>query len=121
MEKIKVFCFGNEFLEQDCSAKKIAEILKKQMTNFEFISIRDSFQILNYKHELENSVILDVVKGIKHPRLISLDELKTSSITTTHDFDLGFILKLLDNKAKIIGIPQDYQDVEKIREMLREQ
>jgi len=63
--------------------------------------------------------IIDVVKGLTSVRLLDLDDIKTKKSLTTHDFDVGFFLKLMEGigkvrNIKIIGIPEK-KDKKKIK------
>jgi hydrogenase maturation protease len=121
IQKIKVLCLGNEFIKEDSFALKIAEELSKEIDNFEFIKIKDSFELVNYLQEGDRIIILDVVEGLKESREIGVEDLKDSKIMTAHDFDAGFFLKLIADKKniKIIGIPME-GDINKIKEKVKE-
>jgi len=99
---MKVLCFGNEFVEQDSLAKKLAGELK--IDGVEFIKC-DSLE--GIKGDI---TILDVVKGLNEVKLIPLEKIKDFHPVSMHDFDLGTELKLRKavneiNKVTIIGIP----------------
>ena len=119
---VTVLCFGNEFLKEDCLAKKIADEIK--LEGFEFIKTDNVDDILNYANS-DELYIMDVVENIKKTILIkNIDDLKSSKICTLHDFDLGFYLKLMKEIGKIkeiriIGIPQE-GDAEKIKKEVRD-
>jgi Ni,Fe-hydrogenase maturation factor len=110
---MKVYCFGNEFLENDSLAKELAD----EIDGFEFVKCSDPSEIFL---EEEQIVILDVVDEIKDVILIEdVDQLKDNQIVRLHDFDLSFFLKLMKEmeqikKVKIIGIPMK-GDKESIR------
>ena len=114
----KIFCFGNEFIEQDSLAKTIADEIKE----YKIIKCNKPDDLIHYE-DLNNVIILDVVKGIDKPMLITdPDQLKTNQSISAHDFDLGFYLKLLKETGKIknikiIGIPQK-GDKEEIKKQL---
>ncbi|GBE19596.1 MAG TPA: hypothetical protein ENG87_02950 [Candidatus Pacearchaeota archaeon] len=114
MFKQKILCLGNEFIKEDSMAKKIAN----ELNEFDFVNINDSFQLIDYINENKNIIILDVVENLDKVAELSIDDLKESRIISAHDFDAGFLLKLLDEKdrqIKIIGVPQS-GDVGKIKE-----
>lgn len=124
---MKILCFGNEFIEDDALAKKVADILKKE-SGFDIIKCDSENDLLDYLEE--EIVILDVVKGIKGVRVFDendIDYLDTSELSA-HDFDLGFQLKILQkiekiDKLKIIGIPMkgNARDIaEEIIEILKD-
>ena len=99
---MKVLCFGNEFVEQDSLAKKLADELK--VDGVEFIKC-DSLEGIK-----GDVMILDVVKGLNDVRLIPLEKIKNFHPVSLHDFDLGTELKLRQtigeiNKVTIFGIP----------------
>ncbi len=102
-----ILVFGNEFLKEDSMAKKLADEIKSKELNF--VKCNSVDDIFKQKGEL---VIMDVVKGIKKPMIIlDVGKLEAGSITSLHDFDLGFFLKLLNEmgqikKLKIIGVPE---------------
>ena len=103
---MKVYCFGNEFLEEDSLAKELADTIS--ISGIEFIKCNDPSEIVLDSGEI---IILDVVEGIDEVILIdNIDQLKDNEIMSLHDFDLSFFLKLMKEtgqikKVKIIGIP----------------
>ena len=109
---MKIYCFGNEYIESDSMAKKIADELK--ISGVEFIKT-DSVE--GIKGDI---VILDVVKVIKEVKLITdLNKIKEFYPITCHDFDLGTQLKLRKtigeiNSVKIIGVPM-HGDISEIK------
>ncbi len=119
--KNRVLCLGNEFIEEDSFAKKVGERLSKELEESEFIDIKDSFELLNYLQEDNESIfILDVVENLDEVRLLEIEDLKESKIMSAHDFDASFFLKLIgkNKKIKIIGIPMK-GDVEKVKEIVK--
>jgi len=88
MDKMKILCLGNEFIESDSLAKRIAKELEKELKDFEFVMIKDSFQLIEYLKE--EVIILDVVEGLEEVREIKIEDLKPSNIMNAHDFDAGF-------------------------------
>ena len=110
MSNYKVLCLGNEFIKKDSLALRVALELSKELKEFEFIKIKDSFELVNYLQEDNELIILDVVDGLKEVRGIGIEDLEDSKIMSAHDFDAGFFLKLLKElgekkSVKIIGIP----------------
>src|SRR3989344_9122659 len=84
-----LYVFGNEYLEQDSLAHKVAEHLDYPVrhcdTPYVLLEMPD-----------RDMLILDVVKGIAAPMIIrNADQLKTRNMMSLHDFDLGFVLSLL--------------------------
>ena len=118
MLKKKILCLGNEFIKRDSLAKKIGWKLKER-EDLEIINIKDSFQLMDILRERDKEkggndfIILDVVKGLNEVKELGIDDLRQDSILTAHDFDAGYVLKLLGVKIKIIGIPM-YGDEDKI-------
>ena len=109
---VKILCLGNEFLEIDSFAKKVGELLS---SDFEVINVKDSFQLMGFLNEKKDFVIVDVVQHLDSVKEISLDDLRTDSILSAHDFDAGYVLKLIGSDVKIIGIPVA-GDIDKIGE-----
>lgn len=101
--RMGVVCvFGNEFLEDDSLAGKVAKHLDAKVV---YCTSPDDLLLVD-----EDFVILDVVKGISKPVLITdVHQLKTRTLVSLHDFDVGYFLHLLDELEKksirIIGIP----------------
>jgi Ni,Fe-hydrogenase maturation factor len=114
---MKIYCFGNEFLENDSLAKKIADDIK--IEGVEFIKCSSPEEI--FQEPEKEILIMDVAKGIGEPILIEdVDQLKNNNIVSLHDFDLAFFLKLMKKigklkKVKIIGIPMrgDKEEIKK--------
>ncbi|MEM2918153.1 MAG: hypothetical protein QXY62_01455 [Candidatus Altiarchaeota archaeon] len=105
---MKVFCFGNEFLREDSLAKKISSELK--IPGVEFVNCNSVEEIFQYANKGE-ILIMDVA-NVKKPLILQdIEKIESKRISTLHDFDLGFFLKLmkkLNNKfnVKIICIPK---------------
>lgn len=102
---MKIFCFGNEFLKEDSLAKKISSGLK--IPGVEFINC-NSFDELNCEDEVW---IMDVANVNEVTLLQDIEKIKNRRISTLHDFDLGFFLKLMENvygkrNIKVICIPK---------------
>lgn len=100
---MKIHCLGNEFLECDSIAKKIADTL--QISGAEFVKT-DSLEGIN-----GDIVILDAAEGIKKTTVITdLDKIQTIYPVSAHDFDLGTELKLRKamgdiGRVTIIAVP----------------
>lgn len=121
-KEMKIFCFGNEFLKEDSLAKEISSELK--IPGVEFIKC-NSFDELAYEDEIW---IMDVSNVNEVTLLQDIEKIKSRKISTLHDFDLGFFLKLLKKLNKklnvnIICIPKkgDKKKISKgIENLLRE-
>jgi len=115
----KLLVFGNPYLKEDNLAVKIGKRIN--LKGFETIICANPDELLN--HDLNNSVILDVAKGIDAVTLFDdLDSMEFSVIFSLHDFDLSFFLKLLKEtgklkKANIIGIPIGYDEESALKEV----
>ena len=117
--KMKIYCFGNEFIKEDSLAKEIADEL--QIEGIEFIKCLSPEEL---PLDEPNLIILDVAKGIKDTKIIeNLDNLKTDrACMSCHDMDLAFNLKLLKatgslKQIKIIAIPIDGDKEQVIKEL----
>ncbi|MBU1975214.1 MAG: hypothetical protein KKG59_02295 [Nanoarchaeota archaeon] len=112
---MKIYVFGNEFLEEDNLAIKLAKSLP-----YDFVFCDDPYEIL----DLKEVVIMDVVQGLKKVEIIDdISRLDSNKMYSLHDFDLSYILQLQKSlgklgKVKIIGVPQD-GTVESLLEELR--
>ena len=105
--KIKrIYYFGNKYVKDDSLAINVAEKLMTEMKKIEFVYVKDTFQLIDL--DLKDALILDVADSITKVTLMSSDNVKSRGISTTHDFDLGFFLKLNDKKADIVAIPVNY-------------
>ena len=111
---MKLVFLGNECIEEDSLGKKIEKDFEKE---FEIINVKDSFQLMSLLNEnsCEEIILIDVVKGLEKVRKISVDDLSENNILSAHDFDAGYVLKLIGKQFKIIGIPQS-GDEDKIKE-----
>jgi len=107
VKKKKLYVFGNRYLEFDSLGTKIAESFSKEIS----ISYVNAPETLLYSKDKEITII-DVVRGIRKPVLIEgASRIRSRKIMSLHDFDLGFVLRLMhelgsDKKIKIIGVPQ---------------
>ena len=119
----KIFCFGNEYVENDDLAFILADELN--LSGFEFIKCYSPDFLMEHKGDL---FILDVAKGIEKVEIIDdLAYLSNNKLVSLHDFDLGFFLRLLKemNKlgnTKIIAVPFGYNKEkakEEVIEILR--
>lgn len=103
-----IFVFGNEFLEGDAFAHDVARELKK--AGHPIKACRSPDELLESREHL---TILDVVRGIDSPMLITdVNQLATRKLVSLHDFDVGYFLALMQEVGwgkdiKIIGIPQE--------------
>src|SRR3989338_1722769 len=115
----KILVFGNPLVPQDSLALKVAKTLQKEFVDIEFKELDAVEEIQN---EGKNLIILDVVQGLKKTIVIdNLDQIKTTSIYTMHDFDLAWNLKLLKKigaieEVKIIGTPMNYAKKNAVKE-----
>ena len=107
-----ILTFGNPYLKDDNLAVRVADlIIKDKVPGIEIVKCISPDDILNYMDK--EFVIFDVVKGAEDMMIIDdIDRLKSGSIISLHDFDLGFFLKLMKETGKIeklmiIGIPQE--------------
>lgn len=113
----KVYVFGNEHLPEDRLALEVASLLGE----FEVRHCRSPDDLLDAEGDI---LILDVVKGIRNPMVIeSISQLKTRNMVSLHDFDVGYVLTLMNSlgiskKIKILGIPQKGESKKLAKEVL---
>jgi Ni,Fe-hydrogenase maturation factor len=116
---MKIIYFGNPYIKEDSLAIKVVEKLKISLPNFEFLYIKDTFQLLDL--EYKDCLLLDVAENIDQVKIVDVDKIKTRTLSSLHDFDLGFFLNLSAIKVKIIVIPLNYnldKSVNEVEELL---
>jgi Ni,Fe-hydrogenase maturation factor len=99
---MKILVLGNEFIEGDSFAKKVGGLLEK---DFDVVAIKDSFQLMGIFEEKEEFILLDVVQGLEKVCFVRPEDLREDAIMSAHDFDVGYVLKLLEKDVRIVGIP----------------
>lgn len=107
---MRIYVFGNEDLEEDNVAFKVADKISREFPGIEFIKIKPN-QDINF--DGEQVLLMDVVEGIGETTILDekdLDKITLSPRMSAHDFDLGFQLKYLKKlgkleKIKTIGLP----------------
>ena len=99
---MKIVCLGNEFIQEDCFAKEVGELLKDE---FEVVNVKDSFELMGIVSDGDDFVLLDVVEGLDEVKSLRTGDLREDSIMSAHDFDVAYVLKLLEKDVKIIGVP----------------
>lgn len=109
---MKIVCLGNEFVAEDCFAKEVGALLSK---DFDVVNIKDSFELMGIVSEGSDFVLLDVAQGLDEVKVLRTGDLRADSITSAHDFDVAYVLKLLEKDVRIIGIPMS-GDLEKTRD-----
>jgi Ni,Fe-hydrogenase maturation factor len=111
--KKNILIFGNSLVAEDSLAINLMPKLQNQFPELNFISLDPTENIQEYGKDLK---IIDVVQGIKEPIIITdINKLKTGKITSMHDFDLAYNLKLLMqtgkiNSVKILGLPLEMNE-----------
>lgn len=120
----KIYCFGNPLLEEDNLSLRLADELNGKLKGIEFVKCESPDFLLNLdEKDAKEIIILDAVRGLKKPAIIEdMNKIIPTKSTTSHDFDLGTVLKLLKEtgqlkKVKIIGLPMD-GDENKIKKEL---
>jgi len=110
---MKIHCLGNEYIEFDSMALRIADSLK--IPGVKFVKA-DSLE--GIKGDI---IILDAVRGIDKVKIIEgIDKIKEFYPVSAHDFDIGTELKLRKavgeiGKITIIGVPME-GNIEEIKE-----
>lgn len=107
-----ILVFGNPLVKGDTLAVDLIPELAREFPKIKFLHIDPTENISDYG---PNLTIIDVIKGPTKPLVITnLDELRTNRITSMHDFDLTYNLKLLIQinritSIKIYALPCDMQ------------
>ncbi len=108
---MKIYVFGNQDYRLDNLAVKISRRLQKEIDGVEFIFVSQNEDV---PFAGQNKiVIMDIVEGLKGPKLIldsELEKLILAPRTSVHDWDLGFQIKYLKKlgklgKVTVIGLP----------------
>ena len=55
---MKIFYFGNPYIEEDSLAIKVVEEIKMDFKDVDFVYIKDTFQLMDI--DFSNSLIIDV-------------------------------------------------------------
>lgn len=105
--------FGNQDLDNDNLAFKVAEKVSAKIKDIEFVEVKPNEDLPFTDNN--NVVIMDVVQGIDKVQIIKEKDLKNIVLSprfSAHDFDLSFQLKYLKKLGKlgtvtIIGLPQE--------------
>ena len=106
---VKILVFGNPLMEKDRLALEVAERLEGKIKRIEFEPVQELPE-----QKGGDLYIMDVALGIKKVELFEgLDFLEKARPFGSHDFDLGFELKLLEKigklgKARVVAIPAGY-------------
>jgi Ni,Fe-hydrogenase maturation factor len=110
-----VLYFGNELVPEDSKALETVRRIKKELPEVDFIHCLSPEEIL--RHGDSDVIILDVAKGIDRVTAVDVKKIKHRKMSSLHDFDLGFFMKLMERAGKgkgvkLIALPQD-MDCEK--------
>ena len=105
---MRLLVFGNPLAKIDSAAVKVAKKLDGKLPGVSFVRF-DTAEDL--EADCPRLLILDVVVGLKKPRLVGLSELELAAKPLSlHGFDLTWNLLLLKRlgrlkEATIIGVP----------------
>lgn len=114
-----VYVFGNPLVKEDSMPLKLINKLKGEFPSLQFKEF-DTVEDVELEKEMN---IIDTVKGIKKVGLIeNIDKIMTEKIYSTHDFDLGYNLKLFKkmkmiDKVRIFGIPSKIKEKEAFEQL----
>lgn len=116
-----ILVFGNELVKIDNLIFRILPKLKKLFPEINFVHIDPTEDLTKFGKDL---TIIDVFHEINSPLILKdLEKLEIPKLTSMHDFDLSYNLKLLKSvgkieKIKIYGLPFN-MDEEKAIEWLK--
>ena len=119
---MKILVFGNPLVKKDSLPLKLLNKLRKKFPDIEF---KEFDAVEDLEKEGEELTIIDSVEGIEEVMLIkNIDSIKTSKIYSMHDFDLGYMLKILKNmnkikKIRIFGIPMGMKQEEALNQLIK--
>jgi hypothetical protein len=111
---MEILVFGNPDILEDSLAPEISK--KLQLEGISFRHLEDPQRLLEMEGDI---VIMDVAKGVKRPVVLEdVSKIEKRGISSLHDFDLGFVLKLRaglgrKGKIRIIALPKgkSYSDI----------
>jgi Ni,Fe-hydrogenase maturation factor len=122
--KTIVLAFGNPLVEEDRLALRVCRRLRKLarslgLRNMVFLECSRPEAVLNQPGG-SRIFVLDAAKGLRKPREVSVSALEDKRFLLAHSLDLGAFLKLarraglLKSSVKIIGLPPDAEDKDKL-------
>jgi len=104
---MKVVCLGSDFVEGDSLAFEVGKLLKEErFDDYEIINVKNSFELMEIVSSEKDFVVLDVVDGLDEVCELGIGDLRIDSILSAHDFDAGFVLGLMGEGVRIVGIPR---------------
>lgn len=118
--KNKILIFGNPLLREDGIPLRILPRLRERFPDIEFKEFDPNEEL---EAEGRNIRIIDTVQGIKKVTLINdIEAIKSATVYTMHDFDLGYSLKLLKklhylDSVVIFGVPMGIRENEAFRQL----
>lgn len=124
---MKISIIGNADLPFDSLPVQIMPELQREFPQIDFVM--EDPNDLDVPNE-DEIYFIDTIKGLKKPRMITIDEIKaTQARATAHDFDLSIHLLLMKKlkpnvKIGILGVPMGYNAgdaKEEIIEIIKEQ
>jgi Ni,Fe-hydrogenase maturation factor len=123
---MKIYVFGNQDEVSDKKAFEVMDALKDKLSEIEWVVVKPN-EDLPFAGE-DEVVLMDVVQGLKAPRLIEDEELNQIAIgprMTAHDFDLGWQIKYLKKlgklgRVRLVGLPMEEVNNQKVYEILKE-
>ena len=120
--KKKVLYFGNETMPSDRAAIEAVNRIEHSLPGIDFIHCNSPDEIVRYGNE--DFFVLDVAKNVDGLLVFDdPDKIKERKISSLHDFDLGFFLKLLkkmrDRTFRVIAIPPEKKCDSELIELLK--
>ena len=122
--KKRILVFGNEYIAGDSLAVAVGRLIKAGRRDIEIIECRNPDEVYEF-YSGEGCYILDVAKDIDRVITVhDIDKIIAPRLSTLHDFDLGFFLKLLKSlkkieKVTIICLPMKADIKQSAQETLR--
>lgn len=118
--RVKILVFGNPMLKDDSLPVRLIGKLRKRFPDVEFKEFDPNENLEDEGRDLR---IIDAVEGINRVTLITdIGSLKTGTVYSMHDFDLGYSLKLLKklhyiDTVKIFGVPMRISESEALKQL----
>lgn len=116
----KILVFGNPLVKKDSLPIRLLPELRQAFPEIEF---KEFDAVEDLQNEGKILYILDSVEGINKVEVITdIDLLLVSKIYSVHDFDLGYVLKLMKKmgmveQVAIFGVPTSMRKDQAVKQL----
>ncbi len=116
----KILVFGNPLVKKDSLPIRLLPELRQAFPEIEF---KEFDAVEDLQNEGKMLYVLDSVEGINKVEVITdIDLLLVNKIYSVHDFDLGYVLKLMKKmgmveQVTIFGVPTNMRKDQAVRQL----